>query len=322
VVSAICLGLMFHFRYQTGPILIALVVWMLIRARVPIRQLLLFGGTVTVVLAAGVGLDTLGYGTFQVAAWNYLHANLVAGAAASFGTEPWYYYLVKPLEAPLGVLLLPAVLVYSLRYPGNLLTWLMWAFLLEHAAVGHKELRFLYPVAHLALAMAVFLIPRRWYQAGASGNPFLGHAWWARWAFWFFAVYNTGALVYHSLRPPHPEVAVHKFIVGLEPEHFEFYSLGESPFVWDHKRMEFYAPKRFTHHVVDEVGQLEAIEGPFYFYHVGNTLPESPEWDTLRQRCAMVYQSYGPRFRALNFTDWQSRMFAVSIYRCAMAGHG
>jgi phosphatidylinositol glycan class B len=324
--SAVCLGLMFHFRYQMGPVMVALVAWMLIMARTPVRLLLAYGLTTLVVVAAGVGLDTLGYGSFQVAAWNYLHANLVEGVAASYGVEPWYYYLKAPLEAPLGILLVPAVLVFGVRYPGNLLTWLMAVFLLEHTAVAHKEFRFLYPIAHLALAMGVFLVPRRWYQAGDSDNPFLGHAVWARWAFWFFAVVNVGALVYHSLRPPHPEVSVHKFISSTEPDHFEFVSLGGSPFVWppgcdgctDH-RMEFYAPERFTHHVVAAPAEVDAfaVSNPgIYFYHIGIALPDTPEWAGLRARCRMAYQSYGPVFQAANFTDWLGRMFAVSIYRC------
>ena len=88
---------------------------------------------------------------------NYLHENILQGHIDSFGIDPWWYYLAYiPLEGGIlfGVLLLAAVVVFiwkNLRHP---LTWMLIPFLIAHQAIGHKEVRFLFPI----LAFAPYIL--------------------------------------------------------------------------------------------------------------------------------------------------------------------
>ena len=327
VISAVCFGLMFHFRYQTGPLIVAAALWMLVIARVTLGKSFLFCLVVLCVVVAGVGVDSAGYGSLQLAPWNYIRANLLEGAAADFGREPWHYYFTAPLVEPVGLVLILAMSAFWIRHPLNLLTWMTVSFIVEHSIISHKELRFIFPIVPLVLAMVIFSIPNRWFEAGRPGNPFFGHARWVSCAFVLFAGINVLALAYYSLKPPNPEVAIHRFILSHEPERFEFVSFGSSPYRWgaDYKwghplSMNFYAPHEVEHRVVATMSALKKEidqAQPIYYFHDQNDLPDDPSWDFVRARCRQVHQTFGPLMRAINFNDWQGRSMGFSIYVCS-----
>lgn len=327
VLSAICLGLMFQFRYQMGAISVALFLWMVLVAKVPIRHLALYWAVFGFVAVAGVGLDSMGYGSFQIVPWNYFRSNVLNGMADAFGVQPWHFYLTKPIEEPAVVILVLCVLIFWVTYPLNLLTWMTLLFVVEHSLIGHKEIRFLLPVIHLCLAMFVFLIPQHWYRMSASENPFTGHARWVKLSFYVVAVINFVMIVEDIAKPPPGEITVQKSIYGLEPTTFEFYSLGPTPYRWrsDFRSgyaltMNFYAPHNVIHHPLDTVSDLGLAipeHGSIYFYHDQNDLPGTPEWAQIHSRCQQIFQTYGPVLQWFYFNTWQRREAAGSMYRCA-----
>lgn len=326
VLSAICLGLVFHFRYQLGVVVVAMAAWMFLVARVPIRQMVLFCGAVVVTATLGLVVDILGYGRFEIAPWNYIQANLIDGEASNFGVAPWHFYFSEAMRDPIGLILFLSMISFSIEHPKNLLTWLIAAFFVEHCAVDHKEMRFIFPIIFIALTMLVFLVPAGWYGADGRQNPFWHRSRTLRILFILVATYNCLALVYESVRLPNAVVSVHQFIISYAPDDFEFYSIRHSPFGWDqdHKskypvRMEFYAPKKFTHHKLNSIRELlrkAKEEGPIVFLHKANELPDNGLWDPVREACEMIYQSYGPFMQSMNFFEWQSRETRVSIYEC------
>ena len=105
--------------------------------------------------------------------------------------------------------------------------------------LGHKESRFLIPIAPLVLSGLIFVIPEKWFSKSASGNPFTGHARWVRWGFYLFLACNFVALLAASVRLPRPAISTHHFIYSIEPNHFEFYSLGATHYHMVTGRMPF-----------------------------------------------------------------------------------
>ena len=100
--SAFFMGLMFNTRYQMGFVIVAVALWMLLIQKTPFRQLVLFSVVVLATVAFGVLLDSIGYGEFELVPWNYLQVNLIEGRAATFGTDPWYFYVLSMLIQPVG----------------------------------------------------------------------------------------------------------------------------------------------------------------------------------------------------------------------------
>ena len=327
VLSAMCLGLMFNVRYQMGFVIVAVALWMLLIQKTPIRQLALFSIVVLATVAFGVLLDSIGYGKFELVPWNYLRVNLIEGKAASFGTDPWYFYILSMLIQPVGPVLLVAAFLFWWKYPKNVMTWITVLFVLVHMALSHKEIRFLIPVFPLILAGLIFVIPEKWFAESKSGNPFQRNKWWLRWAFYFFVAINFLTLILTSIRPPRPEVSVHRYIQQIAPDHFEFYSLGATPYLYyqtQPPRLEFYAPRKVTHHTLTSYAELDDVlgkESPIYFFHPGNTPPVSAEAEVLRKNCQMIYQSYGPAWEKWTFGKLpellkSSRLNTALIYRC------
>ncbi len=83
--------------------------------------------------------------------WNYLYQNMFMGKAASFGVEPWYWYFKQIFEQaipPYSIVLLLGFFGLLYKQPKNIITWSSFMFLIGHLLVGHKELRFLFPLSY------------------------------------------------------------------------------------------------------------------------------------------------------------------------------
>lgn len=170
------LALSFFFRYQMGFALLGVGLWMLWRGRARQAQRLsgmcwlgLCCGAAAAV-AAGWATDLWLYGKPVLASYNYFAANILENKAAQWGTAPWWFYI--------GQLVLTAVPPISLvglvwlsrgwwQQRSGALSWGLLVFLLAHLAVGHKEMRFLYPMLLPALVLAVQgmqgFSPKGWY---------------------------------------------------------------------------------------------------------------------------------------------------------------
>ncbi|NII83190.1 hypothetical protein [Pedobacter sp. SG908] len=151
ILLGIVLGISILFRYQTSIMVFGLYLWFLVVRQIPFCEVVLSLLVLVITLLAGVGIDSAFYGDFQVTFYNYVNANLIQGIASQFGTSPWYEILSYVLfsTGPLGILIVIAY-VYLLIYdPRNVLIWVSLPFLIIHAIIPHKELRFLFPLINL-----------------------------------------------------------------------------------------------------------------------------------------------------------------------------
>lgn len=162
-------GAAFAFRFQIGFALLGFGIWLLFFAR---RWKLLLGlGTgVVVMLAIATLTDYWLYGTWTCAPVNYLRENIINAHMESFGIDPWHYYLINiPIEGGIlyGLLALVATVWFFVRHPRHVITWTLIPYLLVHQFLGHKEVRFLFPLLPLTPYFIVLIfrdIPRRWTQ--------------------------------------------------------------------------------------------------------------------------------------------------------------
>lgn len=155
VFAGLLLGASFLLRFQMGFMLAGLGLWLLLfrPEQWPSWMILLAGFSVSITV--GLLVDRWFYGEWTFPAWNYFTANLIAGKAAGFGEEPWWWYFDQ-LRGSRTItflnysLLALATLFIILKYR-HPITWIFVPFVLVHTLIGHKEFRFLYP--------AFFFIP-------------------------------------------------------------------------------------------------------------------------------------------------------------------
>lgn len=144
------LGLAFLFRFQSAFAILGIGCWFVFFKRTEGRILsqLILGIVVTILL--GVLLDSLFYGQLAFTPWNYFNQNILQGMASNFGEEPASYYLMNSFRLPttfIGSLFIISFLYALILNYKSPLIWGLLFFIIGHLLVGHKEERFLFPVA-------------------------------------------------------------------------------------------------------------------------------------------------------------------------------
>ena len=174
LVLGLLAGAAFIVRYQTGFALLGLGCWLSVFDRNIRRIVGMTAGTI-VMLGIGALCDRWLYGQWTCSPVNYFRENIVNAHAAGFGVDPWWYYLTAvPLEGivlfGLPVLLATGWFVY--KNPKSVVTWMVVPFLLAHQIVGHKEVRFLFPLlvfVPLFLVRATMSLPVRLRRHRGAG---------------------------------------------------------------------------------------------------------------------------------------------------------
>jgi len=150
VVGAI-LGLSFLFRYQAAFFTFGFIMWLLFIKKEKLYKvgLSLLGTLVTV--GVGVLVDKWYYGEWTLTTWNYFEQNILLNKVSSFGVDPWWYYFAKFFEQgipPFSLVFIITILLLPILKPKSAITWSVVPFLLIHFAIGHKEMRFLFPMVY------------------------------------------------------------------------------------------------------------------------------------------------------------------------------
>jgi GPI mannosyltransferase 3 len=115
-------------------------------------------------VAAGLLLPVLAFGLVDAFTWSYpfqsfflyFWVNVVKGRAAIYGTAPWswYAYMLAKHFGPILILALMGVR----RSP--FLGWIAFFILAPLSIIGHKEIRFLYPLVPIVITLAAIGIVR------------------------------------------------------------------------------------------------------------------------------------------------------------------
>jgi phosphatidylinositol glycan class B len=158
-------GLSFLFRFQSGVMIMGMMVWLFLIRKIGLKNLFHIMLPIIIIIIIGVFIDRWLYGTFTFTPYNYFYVNIVKGVASTFGISPWYeilFYIIKG-PGPFGYLIILS-LIFALFYETkNLIIWIIIPFLLVHMIISHKEMRFLFPIAYYS-PIIFFLTIQRLYN--------------------------------------------------------------------------------------------------------------------------------------------------------------
>ncbi|MEM1319914.1 MAG: hypothetical protein AAGG75_06625 [Bacteroidota bacterium] len=192
------LGLAFYLRFQMGFALAGMGLWLLFVQRRSWASITRLALGFSLMIALNIGVDYWFYGDWVISPYNYFYANIIEDKAAGFGVSPWYDYLPQFLlgaAPPLSLLLLFLFGWGAWQKRQSIWVWSCIPFLLGHMLVGHKELRFLFPMLYLfpvLLAQGWEAFNKR-YQSGK----------WKRWLGYFFIAQNIVLLLIFTFPPIH-----------------------------------------------------------------------------------------------------------------------
>lgn len=149
----------FEFRYQMAFAFIGIFLWILIIGKYRWQVWCIAAMGFLGVTALCTALDCWFYGKFVFTPYNYYYMNIIRHVAASFGESQWYTYLLLMGLAPglaLGIPIVLSVCIGTFKHYRHPVVWAFWAFLLVHSTIGHKELRFMFPLMPLLPLFAVW----------------------------------------------------------------------------------------------------------------------------------------------------------------------
>ncbi len=312
IVVGLLLGFALFIRIQIALALAGLCCWLLWYQKWPLRNwiVLTVAGLIAIMLC--VCIDHWFYGAWVFTPWNYFDQNIFHHVAAKFGVDPWWYYFTKFLDIgvpPISVVLLPIFFVGIRQKPLHLFTWIIILFVAGHSFIGHKEIRFLFPVsiAFIFLACAGF---DRIVQKYPDRKVF-------RWAIPSFAALNTIMLAIKIFTPAHEAMKYYEVIYNYSQNQYPvLISTTESPFKLVGLCINFYQPRHIEEQTVATREQLDTIlhnaaGRPVLFFN--SHLAPDP---ILRNfRTEKVYCILPGWMNQFDFTDWQSRSYIWTIYR-------
>ncbi len=146
------LGISFFIRFQMAFAILGLVGYLVYYKRTSTKGLIKIAISGFFAICFMVLLDYLYYEKLVFTPWEYFKHNILLEKAASFGVEPWWMYFGWLIEEALLPVALPIIYgLYQLLKNKELsvLNWIWIPFALGHFFVGHKELRFLFPMVYL-----------------------------------------------------------------------------------------------------------------------------------------------------------------------------
>jgi len=147
--AGMCLATAFFIRFQTGFLLLPLFYFF----RHNLKDLLKIGFGFLLLSVIFIYFDSSQYQRLMITPYNYLKVNIFEGKVNSFGTSSIFFYAYKTLTkllpfwgiALIGSLLLAIKHVQKAKLYKDFLILIIPFFIIHHV-IGHKELRFLYPL--------------------------------------------------------------------------------------------------------------------------------------------------------------------------------
>jgi len=207
ILAGLLLGFSFFFRFQIGFAIIGLSLWILLIGKIrPGYIIILMISGISAILIC-VYLDFWFYGGFELTPINYYTANIVENKAANWGISPWWnYFWLITLHAipPISIVLLIFFIFGIFKKPMNIFTWCIIPFFIGHSIVGHKEIRFLFPLVFCfiyltACGIDYFILSRKFKKLG-------------RFVFMFLTIMNLSLLAFKILVPGQEAIKIYKFL--------------------------------------------------------------------------------------------------------------
>lgn len=310
------LGLSFITRFQMGFMIFGLGLWVVLIRKERIQPIgLMFLGFL---ISFGWGLicDYWFYGEWVISAYHYFYQNLIENKAAGFGVSPvWFYAMNTPLFVfPLfGIVIVPCLIIFMIKYPKHMFTWILLPFIIIHHIIGHKEMRFLFPIAPF-LPFIIIAVFEKWKWM--KKIQFLKYPFW---------VINILALFIMSAKPAYDNVGIFKYLYRKVDNQPVYFISKQNPFrMWIPEvatqpyrpgvdlTMRFYYRENLHPDAVKDIAELDSVlsVNPGQGFMVVRTIAYqeeyAPQMTQLGIQQRVVYNTYHSYFKSLNFGNWMS----------------
>jgi len=262
VLAGLMFAVSFVLRFQMAVMIAPTVLWFMLFRKYSFKKAFVLTASFFVFAGLNTLVDSYYYGTLTFTPYNYVYMNVVQKYAAEFGVTPWYDYFIQAFKdgiPPLSIFFIFVFFVLWIRFPLSLLTWMTLPFFVIHCLIGHKELRFIFPMALFLPAMLPFLIQELKINVKNSWKI-------------FFLVFNMPLLVWTCLTPASNMMSYYEHLYYKAEPVTKVYVSG---FFEDYTK--FYL-KNDIHYVVYKPEEVVALaKSDSHVYFLARTLDERNE---------------------------------------------
>lgn len=311
IAIGLLLGFSLYLRIQIAFALIGLGLWILLKQKWVWKnyvQIIIAG-----LFAIGICLivDRWFYGNWVLTPFNYYKVNIIQHKAAEFGVSPWWYYITSFLTTavpPISIVLLCFFCIGIAKIPMHLLSAILITFLLGHFFIGHKELRFIFPIIYAFIFFVAIGIDN--YFVNRSFKPFY------RWTFRVLLFMNGGLLLFRIFSPAQEAMKYYSFIYDeAEKENVTLIAFDKSPYNSVGAETNFYKPKNLKISIIKNAEEIKGIyenkgHTKVLFFSPTLYIPkEMSEYKLEKLYCLLPYWVLN-----FNFNHWEDRSNIGVIY--------
>jgi len=316
--AGLIFGLSFILRFQVGLLIGGYILWLIFIKKEKWATLALLSTGIMLFIFIGTLIDCWFYNEWTITAWNYFKVNILEGKTTEFGIEPWWYYIEEIMikgSPPYGVVIIISTIFIWYKYPKHMLTWISIPYIAVHLLIGHKELRFLFPLVNIIPFMIILSI-----QSVKEDQSFLKlknllNAF-KKPLLILFMIINSILLFVVSIKPADMQIYLYQYLYNTyDPEKTEIISLGRGPY---HRAVpvNFYKKKALKLKRFDNVQAINE-----YILTKDKTMlyaTKSSELDSSLNliNCSQVYQLLPPGVKYYNINNWVERTHFWTLYEC------
>jgi GPI mannosyltransferase 3 len=310
------LGLAFECRYQVAFMIAGIFLWLIGHAKTSFRTLLILLLGLSLSVGVGAWADHWGYGHWVFAPWNYFEFNIIQNHVSDMDTSPGWDYFRRAFTESwpfLGFLTLVSFPIFWVRYPKHILTWSVFPFFLIHVLIGHKELRFLFPMAHVAGVVLVLSIMPSSMPSPTSlpkGIKLIGTV---------LASFSLIGLVLQSLVPAWMPIRFYSHLSTLQTHKLSVYYKDDSFFNLGGARLYFYRPKNaqfIPYENADPILKaLHDSKEPLWIFSARRIFPK--DLSLVQEKCRIEFSTLPNWIENTKFRkDLNERITNWTLFRC------
>lgn len=296
------LGFSFLFRYQAAFLIAGFGAWLFFIKKEKFANLIYLLSGIGFVVLLGILIDRWFYEEWTFSAWNYFEQNILADKVSSFGTSLWWHYFKRTFEQgipPFSLLYILGLLSFLILKPKSPISWSIIPFLLIHFLIGHKELRFLFPIIPfmpLIIVQSLEAISKKYnieFYKTKAFQVFMKT----------FFVVNFIFLAIIIFRPADNQIALYQTIYKQYEKPTILYYLDENPYLRV-LNIHFYKRKNLE---IKQISSLQEIKKPKdknqLIVFTQKNVPKK-----FKEKNNPIYTSFPNWIKHFNFNNWLSRV--------------
>ena len=292
------LGLSFIFRYQVGFLVFGFISWLIIIQREKLKNLFALISGIFIVICLGVLIDKWFYGEWTLTSWNYFTKNIIENKVSEFGVDPWWYYLklffIQAIP-PFSLLFLIGLIVIIIFKRRSAIVWCIVPFLVIHFIIGHKELRFLYPLTGFIPFITIKsldIITTRFFNKLLNNKGFLIFM-------KIFFIANTIPLIIISFKPSDSRISLYQTIYNNYNTPTILYCVEDNPYKRAYD-IHFYKRSNLE---VYKINSLEEIDKNAKGQHKLILFKNDSVPSEIEKKYTLVYTSYPDILKKLHLDN-------------------